>query len=178
MSTSTTKTCKMCYMNIDSRARKCPYCHLWQTRLSTALNHPLAVMSFVLIPMVAIWAAMGVVWSKTFDPGRDFQPYRDQIEVTQSEIKFGQDNCGPTVVVLGTVRNQSDVTWKEVQFAAQFFDKDNRLVDAGQENKYLFVFPANDECAFTVSFRRQFPQEQYTTCKARVVSARDVRARF
>lgn len=113
-----------------------------------------------------------------FDPGRDFELYRDQIEIAKSEIKFGQDNNGPTVMVLGTMRNPTDVGWKEIRFEASFFDKDNKLIDATQECKYFFACPANDECEFSVSFRRQFPQEQYVSHKVRVLSARDARSRF
>jgi RNA polymerase subunit RPABC4/transcription elongation factor Spt4 len=39
MSTMPAKTCKTCFMEIDSRAKKCPYCHTWQTILS--INNPL-----------------------------------------------------------------------------------------------------------------------------------------
>jgi hypothetical protein len=178
MSSMSTKTCRTCYMEIDSRARKCPHCHQWQGKLDKVILNPGFAALLGIIPLLIFAAVMIFCLQPMFDQGRDFQSYRDQIEVTQSEIKFGQDNCGPTVVVLGTVQNHSDVTWKDVQFAVEFFDKDKKLADADQTNKYFSVFPANDQCAFTVSFRRQFPQEQYVTGKARVVSARDARARF
>ncbi len=176
MSTIPAKTCKTCYSEIDSRAKKCPHCHTWQSILS--FNHPLIAVFVALVPAVLFISIFPVFMSKMFDPGRDFQLYRDQIEVVQSEIKFGEDNCGPTVVVLGTVRNHSDVTWSDVQFEALFFDKDMKIVDAGQDKKYSSVFPLKGESAFVLSFRRQFPQEQYAHHKVRVLWAKDARARF
>lgn len=171
-----TKTCRTCYSEIDSRAKKCPYCHTWQKILS--FQSPLVTLFVALVPAILAISIFPIFMSKMFDPGRDFQLYRDQIEVVRSEIKFGEDNCGPTVVVLGTIRNNSEVTWSDVQFEAMFFDKDMKAVDAGQDKKYSFVFPPNDESVFVLSFRRQFPKEQYAHHKVRVLWAKDARARF
>jgi hypothetical protein len=173
------KTCKMCFQQIDARARKCPYCHHWQSRWAslTAPGSP-GMALIVLVPIFLGLALMGWFFERMFDRGKDFQAYRGEIEVVQSEVKFGQDKDGPTVAVVGVVRNNSNVTWKEVQFAVQFFDKEKKLVDAAQKHEYFFVFPATDRCAFKVSFGREFPESQYVTHEVRVVSAKDSRARF
>lgn len=80
-----TKTCKLCCMDIPANARKCPHCHQFQNRLSLAMFHPAVAVLFATIPM----AAMLVFFATLFESGEDFQTYQSQIQVTESELAFG-----------------------------------------------------------------------------------------
>lgn len=173
------KTCKMCYREIDERARKCPYCLHWQFRWSTIMLHP----AFVMIPLFLFLVVFLVIFPRMihnniFHEGEKFRLHAGEITIQQSELKFGELESGPTVVVLGTVRNSGEFSWKEVYYDVQLFDGDNNLIDATQKGKYSFVIPANGSSSFKVSFPREFPEEHYVSHKVRVVSARDARARF
>ena len=114
-----------------------------------------------------------------FPKGESFRDYADQVAVVESRIEFGQDQCGPTVGAIGTIRNSSPIGWKDIRFQVEFFDSEGNLVDAGQQSEYLSPhLPANEEIAFKVSFTRQFSEDKYMTHRIRVISAVDTRQRF
>ena len=172
------KTCGMCCMEIAAEAKKCPYCQHWQNKFSMVMFHPAFAVLFAVIPMVLVFGLMGTMFQRMVDPGADFQSYSDQIKVVQSNVRFGNSKCGPTVAVVGRMRNESDVDWKEVNFQVEFLDENGQLVDAGQEFKYSYSLPSQEELAFKVSFRREFSESTYAAHKIRVVSAKDAKARF
>jgi len=49
------------------------------------------------------------------------------------------------------------------------------MFDAGQQEAFTFRLPAEQETAFKVSFRRQFPEKEYANHKVTIVSAVDSR---
>lgn len=171
----TSKICKMCYKEIDSRAKKCPYCQHWQYKISMVVFHPAFGVFIVLIPFLLVYIFVGLMFKGMFDKGEDFTPYRNQITINESELKFGETSCGPTVVAMGIMTNNSSLSWEDVQLEVRFYDKENELIDTDQKNKYSFVVPANDISTFKVSIPREFPEEQYASCKVRILSAKDSR---
>jgi len=171
----TSKICKMCYKEIDSRAKKCPYCQHCQNKFSMVVFHPAFGVIFVLIPILLVYIFMGLMFKGMFDQGEDFTPYRTQIAISEPELKFGKTARGPTVVVMGKMTNNSSLSWKDVQLEVRFYDKDNKLIDTDQKEKYSFVVPANDISTFKVSILREFSEEQYANFKVRILSARDSR---
>lgn len=171
----TSKTCKMCYKEIDSRAKKCPYCQHWQNKMSMIVLHPVVAV----IPVVIILAMLGFSYETMFSRGEDFTVYRDQIEIIETKLKFGENRCGgSTVAVMGIMVNNSDVPWEDVHLEVRFYDGEKKLIDTDQEEKYSFVVPANDSSTFKVSKPREFPEEQYNSVQVRVLSAKDERAMF
>jgi hypothetical protein len=174
----TSRICKMCYKEIDNRAKKCPYCQHLQNKISMVVFHPVFGVFFVLIPMLLVFIFTGLMFKRILDQGEDFTPYRNQIAISESELKFGHTARGPTVVVMGKMTNNSSLSWKDVNLEVRFYDNDNKLVDTDQKNKYSFVVPANDVSTFKVSIPREFPEEQYASCKVRILSGRDSRARW
>lgn len=168
--------CKMCYKEIDSRAKKCPYCHHWQSKFFMVVYHPAFSVAVVLMCFVLPWLMFIKTFAKMSDKGEDFTLYREQISIGETELKFGEGKCGrPSVIVMGDMINNSDVPWEEVQIEVQFYNRDNQLIDTEQKNKYFFVVPANDVSKFKVSIPREFPEEQYFSVKARILSAKDAR---
>jgi len=169
--------CKMCYKEIDSRAKKCPYCHHWQSKFSMVVRNPAFGVAVVLMCFILTWSMFVMTFAKMWDKGEDFTLYREQISIGETKLKFGEHKCGgPSVIVMGDMINNSDVPWKDVNIEVQFYNRDKQLTDTDQKNKYSFVVPANDVSKFKVSMLREFPEEQYFSVKARVLSAKDARA--
>ena len=52
--------------------------------------------------------------------------------VVESKIEFGDDRCGPAVIVVGTVENLSPVNWKDFGFHVEFFAREGRLLGHGK----------------------------------------------
>lgn len=168
------KTCKMCYQQINVQAKKCPYCHHWQSKLSAMMFHP----AVAVLPLAFVFIVGPLMLKKTFDPGRRFDAYKEQVHISKSELTFGQTDCGPSLVVLGNFKNDSDVTWKDVQLEVTFFDRDKKLIDTGQKNEYSFVLPAKSEAPFKVSIKREFPVDKYVSHAIRILKAKDAKAVF
>ena len=45
------------------------------------------------------------------------------IKVADTKLEFGEDQCGPVVVVIGKMRNLSPVEWKDVRFQVDPFNR-------------------------------------------------------
>ena len=161
-------------MQIPKAARKCPYCHHFQNRLSMLVYCPAFPVLFAGIPLVV----MLIFLAKMFDQGEDYQSYKDQIEITESEIVFGETECGPMVAVMGTIKNTSPVPWKKIQFHADFFDAEGKRSDVGQKEEYSFYLPPNATSSFKVSFHREFSEINYVKHNVRVLAAKDARTRW
>jgi hypothetical protein len=161
-------------MEIPKEARKCPFCHHFQNRVSMVMFHPAFMALFACIPL----GAMLVVFATIFDTGDNFETYKDQIVITDSQIALGDTKSGATVAVIGTIKNTSRVSWKEIQFHVDFLDAAGKRVDVGEREDYSFRLPAGETSSFKVSFRREFPETNYVKHSVRVVAAKDVRARW
>jgi hypothetical protein len=172
------KRCKLCCMEIPARAKKCPYCHHWQNQLSLIVFDPRIAGLLALIPMLIFVGLVAMLMDRMLDRGRDFSWYTAQISVSDSKIQFGQGESGPTVAVVGHVKNDSDVCWKQVHFCAEFHNAQGNLIDAGQAMQYLYSIPAHEQAAFKLSFQREFPEESYASHTVRVFDATDKKARF
>ena len=172
------RTCKMCRMDIPAHARKCPYCHHFQNKLSLFFFSPYFHI-LVLFMMGALYCGLlGVMYERFFDQGESFRNYSSEIKVVSSALQFGEGANGPTVAVVGQMANDSDVDWKEVRFQVEFHDASGKLIDAGQAYEYLYYLPAHDQAAFKVSFHREFPEGSYASHSVKVITARDGRIKF
>ncbi len=171
MEENNTKICKMCYKEIPDKARKCPYCHNWQNKFALIVSPPfIGIIIFLML-----YVLMGYVFSKMLDRGVDFTPYRNQITISDSELKFGEKKSGETVAVIGTMSNKSPVPWKDVQFEVRFYDSNGKMIDSKQNKDYPFEVPADGNAAFKVSTLREFPKEQYVKYDVTIISAGDAR---
>jgi len=172
METTTKKTCKICFQEIDTRAKKCPYCHHWQRRWHAISFSPL----IPLLPLGLCLLGFGFLLHTTFSIGEPFEKHRGELLIKESEMKFGTEtnSCnGPTVIVLGTFKNTSRFSWKEINVEVQFIGANGKLVDGGQKLLYSLEAPAGGEAMFKISMKREFPQEMYQNYKIRILSARE-----
>jgi len=138
------------------------------------MYHPAFMGLFACIPL----GAMLFVFATIFDTGENYEGYKNQIVITDSQITYGDTKSGATIAVMGTIKNTSPVSWKEIQFHTDFFDAQGKRTDVGEREDYSFRLPANATSSFKVSFRREFPETNYVKHDVRVVSAKDARARW
>src|SRR5687767_9731106 len=107
-SDSAKKTCKICCMEIPQEARKCPYCHHFQNRVSMIMYHPAIGVLFAIVPLGALF----FMFASIFDTGENYETYKNQIEIMDSQVALGDTKSGATVAVIGTIKNTSPVSWK------------------------------------------------------------------
>jgi hypothetical protein len=175
----TTKICPLCCERINLKARKCPHCQHFQNKWVLMAYHPAVAIA----PMTLVLIVSFFLLIRAISPGEDFESHRAQIHVVQSAMQFGehpgtQSLSGPIVAVVGTVRNDSGITWKDAIIEVKFFDKDHNLIDAKQQRDYSEVVLPGQTCAFKVSMSRDFSADKYVSYEVNVVSARDGRGIF
>lgn len=172
------KHCKLCFQEIDDRAIRCPYCRTWQKKLGILLHHPAVAMVLTAIPLFLVYVMLTYASAKMFDPGESFETHRNSLSVKNTELKFGENSCGSTLVILGEIENQGDVSWKDIQIEASFFNSDGKMIDTDQSKKYSFVVLKNSKSPFKFSIKMEFSQEYYTDYKIKIMTARDMNASF
>lgn len=171
---SETKTCKMCGMGIPVTAKKCPYCHHWQRWLS--LQNPSFLVPIIFIPLVLMYGlVMQTFLGRMVREWEPFQKHSQEVRLVEDKMEFCEDQCGSAVVIVGKVKNSSQVDWKDVHFQVDFFNPKGQLFDTGQQEALTYRLPAGQECAFKVSFRRQFPEKEYAKHSVQIISAVDSR---
>lgn len=173
-SDGTKKTCKMCCMEIPIKSRKCPCCHHFQNRFVMLLFHPAFVALLMMIPFVIM--IVGI--TSMVNTGQNFAVYAHQMVVTNCRIVFGEKKSGPTVAVIGIIKNLSPVPWKDAYFHVDFFNSARKLTDSGAVEKYEYYLPAKDTASYKLSFAREFPETDYVKTVVRVVGAKDARAEW
>jgi hypothetical protein len=91
-------------------------------------------------------------------------------------MDFGQTSKEETVAVVGTIRNDSPIVWKDVQVEVQYLDAAKKVLDVRSGWAATSAIPPHDSAAFKVSQTREFPKEKYSSYTVRVLWARDGRA--
>ncbi|MFA6931786.1 MAG: hypothetical protein WCT05_15800 [Lentisphaeria bacterium] len=128
--------------------------------------------------MIISFSFLGMIFQRSFSQGEDFQKYSKQIIISDTRLQFGESKCGHTVAILGQMRNESPVDWKEIHFQVEFRDVGGNLIDTGQELKYSYYLPTREEAAFKISFAREFPTELYASHSIKIIEAKDGKQRF
>lgn len=179
-----TKTCAMCFEEIDERARKCSHCRGPQVGIYAWLSrNPAAILLIVLIGTLLLFGGMEL-WG-SFLKSRllitnpdDLRTFRGEVKVVSSKMVFGKSKEGPVVCVIGQIKNESEIAWKDLQIEAQFFGQSGELIDvAVGKLQYWFasgILP-HGEGAFKVRAVADFPKETYVSYKIHVRNATDAR---
>ncbi len=131
---------------------------------------------FLYHPVAGVIIAILVVlflFNKILKPGEDFIIYKNQILITHSELEFGKNDCGTTLVVLGKIKNNSELSWENPQFEVKFFDNKNKLFDTGQDELYSFIIPPESEIPFKVTISKDFPEERYISHEIKLLTAKE-----
>ena len=139
-----------------------------------------AVMTVLLC--YALFIPLAMLMAYFFAPPlsrHDPQTFKGQVKVASSKMLFGRsDKDGPVVCVIGILKNDSDVGWKEAQLEAQFYDRTGQLIDVGtdQWQRVIFQVPPHGECAFKIRLPADHPTDSYASYKLFVRSAVDARS--
>lgn len=117
-------------------------------------------------------------WSKRAFETEDFSPHRPQVAVVDSRIQYSREANCPGVSVVGRVRNESEIPWKELLIEVRYFDQSGVLIDAHSDRQYAMLVPAHGEAAFVIRSRAEKPEADYVKYEVEVKGARDARSRF
>ena len=169
----TTVLCRWCRERIDASARRCPHCRAPQSKWAIS-SHPAVGAAFMLVALI-ILGAMFFHLTGHFSDGRDFTDYLDKLQIVESEVVSEEKDGWTTTAVVGRIRNNSDVAWKDVQIEVQFRDGDGKLVDTFTDSDLAKRYPPGEVRAFKASGWAYLPAERYASYEASVVWAKEAK---
>src|SRR6185503_14045664 len=108
-------------------------------------------------------------------PGRDFQLFRDQIVVIDSNLSFSPFTNALYVTLVGTISNMSAYSWKEVELEAQYFDSSGKLIDTRSDLDFRATILPHGTRAFRIRAMAAQPESAYSEHKVFVRAAKDAR---
>lgn len=157
------KECPICCEVINARAKKCPHCQHWQSRVHTIVLHPAFGIVFGMLPLSLIYAAGAWLLHRAVNAeSRDFTPHVGEMTVLESKISFFGNDEEPRVMTVGSLRNDSPYAWSNLELDVKYFDSGSRLIDAASDKTYKTV-PAGSELAFAVTSPAHQPVETYAS---------------
>lgn len=165
-----TKPCEDCAEPIRIAAKVCPYCR----RLQPPWRIKKQWESWLSLAFVVSMGLGGMIWlNLLFSPGRDFEKFKSQIVIVNSEMHYTQMTNGNFISTIGQIRNDSPYAWKDIQMEVQYINKDGKMIDTRTENCYGEIIPAGETQAFRIRGPADKPETEYSTQKVIVRSAKD-----
>ena len=154
------KECPSCGEEIKAKAIKCPRCQAWQSKWrfdQSNIKHQLIFMALIVGVMgVVFYGSIGNVFNQ-----KDFSENKSLLSIKDSKVSYSIKECGARITVIGTIINKSGVAWKDFNFEAQFYDKNNVLIDTVSDQNYKLVVLPNDESTFKVTGAADKPESSY-----------------
>jgi predicted nucleic acid-binding Zn ribbon protein len=174
-----TKKCPYCAESIPRAAKICPRCRQWLTTWSP--RNPNIAIWLMGLPLVIVLLAMVSVAINRFDHILNPRPFyadaRQPLRVVRSEMHFTQSSTEQKIQLLGTVTNQSSISWKDPSFECLFFNREGKLIDVAHMHDYTTILPYND-CAFSLRVRPNRDTNEYSTFQLTVTTAWSATSRY
>ena len=177
--TEQTKVCPHCAETIRAAAKVCPYCRYWQKKWSFA--NPRIIASVYVLMYFGLIGVAAIFFDNIFGRKEDFAEYRDQITAVNSSFaqRVYESNLWNTVV--GTLTNQSSVSWKDVGVEARFLNRSGKMIDAitvgSLEYNGQVILP-HGVTAFKIEGKAACPAGDYWTNAINVRWAKDASSLF
>ena len=130
--TKATKQCRMCFSEIDGRARKCPHCQMLQG------VWVVAVPAFVILMMATILASF--FWLANNSSHKKQENHSADVTVLDSRLFLGiqglnqsTDAEGKNLSVVGHLKNVGQLQLNMIELQVQIFNEHNELIDVYSE---------------------------------------------
>jgi len=119
------KECIMCFSEIDARAKKCPQCTSLQAKYSNLENNPLLI-GLVGIFIVCLFGF--IVYDNVYL--RELKnKASDSLIVDVHEIITKKESDGLYVACIGSIRNNTQFKFKDLEYEVNFYSEQDVLVD-------------------------------------------------
>lgn len=134
-----TKPCTWCAEPIRLTAEVCPHCRRLQRQFLRRAWF-IGLVELALLGGLLVWGLLTL--REMLQPGRSFAPYQSQIVVVYSEKHWSQRTNSNFISVIGALRNDSPLAWRDIELEVRFFDASGRLIDTVSETLDATVAPA------------------------------------
>ena len=171
---SATTNCRVCREVIASDAKRCPKCRSWQSgwRALWSPSTPQSLGYQLVVTVVIIALMIPLMKYVFFSGGKDFEDYRDKLQLETPSISFTKADKRDLVVVVGTIKNQSDVTWRNIHVEARFLNPKGEMVDSQSYDLRDVIVRANTDAAYRVTAYAVRPASEYNRVALVITSAR------
>jgi hypothetical protein len=170
-----TKACRVCRESIAVDAKRCPRCQAWQSSWSTFWFGN-TTQSFgqqiiwVVVMLVAMWVGFRIF---LLPSGKDFQAHRGDLVFASQSMTFLKEKDRDYFAVVGTVRNNSDVIWRDPYVEARFLNSKNELIDTySSQLRDVIILPRAD-AAFRLTGYTARPSSEYSKVVLSITSAKE-----
>lgn len=166
-SNQSTKTCRTCFNEIDSRAKKCPHCLSLQGSLRNLLLAGFAILIAIIVG--------ALIW---FDFKLDHLQFRGpnhaaKIEILSSELYFTPKQDGESVSIVGELANRGDVVIDKISLEVRIMNQEGLLIDSYDNSFYEHLEPGEEISFKLTSYQNiHLPKEDYANHKVIVRSAK------
>ena len=170
-----TKACRVCRGLIAADAKRCPRCQAWQSAWATfwfgGSTYSFAQqIVWVVVMLVVMWASFRLFM---FPSGKDFQEHRNDLAFASQSLTFKEEKDREYFSVVGTIRNASDVTWRDLYVEARFLNSKNELIDTySNQLRDVIVLPRSD-AAFRLTGYTSRPRSEYSKVTLTITSAKE-----
>jgi hypothetical protein len=161
-----TKSCLVCFQDIDVRARKCHHCREIQSRAAAMAYHPRVIAAFM------IFVALLLVWLfYTLARGADRHTFVGKLAIGTPTMRQSTADDESRVSCVVSITNSDTIRWARLSLQAEFLDAQGRIIDVHNHQGGFSIFPGVSAAA-RVSGPRSAPSADYSSCRMTVLDAR------
>jgi hypothetical protein len=170
-----TKACRICREPIAADAKRCAKCQAWQSRWAAFWNggstqsfaQQIVWITIMIVVMFATWRYF------MFPQGAEFQAHRQDVVFAGHNLTFGNEKDREYFAVVGTIKNNSDIAWRDIYVEARFLDAKSELIDAYSSNLRDVIVQPKSEAAFRLTGYTSRPSKEYSKVTLKITSAKE-----
>jgi hypothetical protein len=173
--TGDSRICRVCREPMAAEAKRCPRCQTWRSSWATFwlgnTTQPFGQQLVVLVVMlVAMWAGFRFFLHPS---GKDFQHHRGDLVFTSQSMTFLKERERDHFAVVGTIRNNSDVTWQDPYVEARFLNSKDELIDTYSSQLRDVIIRPRADAAFRLTGYTARPSAEYSKVVLSITSAKE-----
>ncbi len=152
--------CRFCGEPINTKAKKCPHCHGWQSKWKFSIQNPIPLL--LIIAVFSLFISMIDTETRYFwkNYTQKFQiSFDEALKITDSSLKkyaCGEKQC---LKVFAEIENSSNYVWDSVCMYVELYDSKNELISTISDREFDFIIPANSKTVYETGY--SFEGEYY-----------------
>src|SRR5438477_11358479 len=119
---------------------------------------------------VAMWVGFRLFM---FPSGKNFQDHRADLVFATQSMTFRKEKDREYFAVVGTIRNDSDVTWRDPYIEARFLNSKNEMIDTYSSQLRDVIIRPRTDTAFRLTGLAAGPNSEYSRVVLTITSTKE-----